>query len=388
MKVLYVLSGTTPFGGASKAFLHLIDGLISKGVELYVLCPDRNGIYKDLDRRGISLKLAPVSFSEWPPYNSFKNCFLFLPRLAYHFIRIIISYFILLNWAKHINPDIIHTNISLVDIGYRVSKIIKIPHVWHLREYNNESFNIAPSYNSFIKKLSSPFNYNIAITNGVFQYYALDNRNSEVIYDGVLSIDDIRYSGKKKGYFLFAGRLEASKGIEDCLSAYKLFVSNVGYKCEKLLIAGDSNSPSYFNHLKELCNGYPVEFLGMRYDISDLLYYADAVIVPSYSEGFGFVAAETMFNGSLLVGRDTTGTKEQMDNGLKLVGKEIALRFNSTQQLFLCLCEIHNKGLSYYSDMIHESQNVVKALYTNEVHSNKVYEFYAKILEFENEKNS
>lgn len=386
MKVLFVLSGTTRFGGASKAFIHLIEGLIPKGVNIYVLCPDHNGIFEDLVSMGVSAKIAPVSFSEWPPFNSFPNILLYIPRLFYHGLRIIISYFVLLRWAELIKPDIIHTNISLVDIGFRVSQKLRIPHVWHLREYNNEGFCIAPSYKSFLRKLSSPFNYNIAITKGVYDYYSLSDSNSIVIYDGVLSIHDIRLSIEKKGYFLYAGRLEPSKGIEDCLDAFILFVENVKDNCESLLVAGDSYSSSYLDFLKARCDGYPVSFLGMRTDISDLMYYANAVIVPSYSEGFGFVSAESMFNGTLLVGRNSTGIKEQMDNGLIIAGREISLRFSTTEDLYQRLCEIHNNGLSYYKDMVIDSQAVVKALYTKEVHSDKVFDYYNRILAKKDEK--
>lgn len=386
MKVLYVLSGTTRFGGASKAFIHLIEGLIPKGVNIFVLCPDHNGIYEDLVSMGVSVKIAPVSFSEWPPYSSFTDILLFIPRLFYHGLRIIISYFVLLRWAELVKPDIIHTNISLVDIGFRVSRKLRIPHVWHLREYNNDGFCIAPSYKSFLHKLSSPFNYNIAITKGVYEYYSLRDLNSIVIYDGVLSVHDIRLSNEKKGYYLYAGRLEPSKGIEDCLEAFKLFVSKIKDNSVSLLVAGDSNSSSYMEWLKAKCEGYPVVFLGMRTDISDLMYYANAVIVPSYTEGFGFVSAESMFNGTLLVGRNTTGIKEQMDNGLCLVGREISLRFSNTQGLYQRLCEIHNNGLSYYREMVIDSQDVVKSLYTKEVHSDKVFDYYNRILAKWNEK--
>ena len=386
MRVLYVLSGTTPFGGASKAFLHLIEGLIPKGVDVFVLCPDHNGIYKDLNSMGVTTKIAPVSLSEWPPLYSFLDILLYFPRLVYHGLRNIASYFILLKWARSVKPDIIHSNISLINIGYRVSRKLSVPHVWHLREYNNDGFRIAPSFSSFIRKLSKTYNYNIAITKGVYQYYSLSDSNSIVIYDGVLSERNLRFCNEKKGYFLYAGRLEPSKGIEDCIDAFKIFVSNVNDRCESLIVAGDSYSSSYLEFLKTRCAGYPVEFVGMRSDISDLMYFANAVVVPSYSEGFGFVAAESMFNGTLLVGRNTTGTKEQMDNGFSLTGGEISLRFSNIQELSHNFYEIHKNGPSYYKRMVINSQVVVKELYTNEVHSENVFNFYNKIIAKRNEK--
>ena len=53
------------------------------------------------------------------------------------------------------------------------------------------------------------------------------------------------------------------------------------------------------------------------------------LIVPSKCEGFGLVTVEGMLNGSLVVGKDTGGTKEQFDNGKSFCGKEIGLRYNT-----------------------------------------------------------
>ena len=51
------------------------------------------------------------------------------------------------------------------------------------------------------------------------------------------------------------------------------------------------------------------------------------LIVPSIFEGFGFITAEGMANGCVVLGRNTAGTKEQFDNGVKMTGKEIGVRF-------------------------------------------------------------
>ena len=39
------------------------------------------------------------------------------------------------------NPDIIHTNTGVIHEGLKVAKRLKIPHVWHLREYQDKDFN-------------------------------------------------------------------------------------------------------------------------------------------------------------------------------------------------------------------------------------------------------
>ena len=77
---------------------------------------------------------------------------------------------------KKFNPDIIHTNVSPITIGYRVAKELKIPHVWHIREYLDKDFKIKPfpSMNSLKNKLKN--SYSIAITKDVKNHFALDDK--------------------------------------------------------------------------------------------------------------------------------------------------------------------------------------------------------------------
>ena len=104
-----------------------------------------------------------------------------------------------------------------------------------------------------------------------------------------------------------------------------------------------------------------------------------AVFVPSYFEGFGFVPVEAMINWTLVVARNTTGIKEQFDNGVEISGAEIGLRFNRNEEISVLMKEIVDNGIDYYYPMIKRSQEVVK-LYTIEESANKVYSFYCDIL--------
>ena len=71
------------------------------------------------------------------------------------------------NYAKHelslivnkFKPDIIHTNIGPISIGYEVARQKNIPHIWHLREYQKLDFNINyfPTFNCFKRKLKLSF---------------------------------------------------------------------------------------------------------------------------------------------------------------------------------------------------------------------------------------
>ena len=378
MKVLYILSGTTIYGGATKAFLNLLKGAMRLGVEPGVFLPDREGIYKEIKENEIPVAISNFRFACWPPSKTLLDILLFVPRLTHHTALNILAYHRLLRFAREWKPDIIHTNVSVVDIGYKVARKLGIQHVWHVREYGDFDFDFAPSYASFLGKLNSDGNYCIAITNGVKEHHNLSDKKCEVIYDGVLSENVCRYNSQKSSYFLFAGRLEEAKGIEMCIRAYVSYYHESKTTAE-LWVAGDTVESQYFAYLRDLATGAPIKFLGMRKDIYDLMYNAKALIVPSRHEGFGFITAEAMFNGCLVIGRNTSGTKEQMDNGKSQTGKEIALRFETEEELTARIREVDSRDISEYENMILRGQSTASKLYSSENHVKKVMNVYKRI---------
>ena len=49
-----------------------------------------------------------------------------------------------------------------------------------------------------------------------------------------------------------------------------------------------------------------------------------------------------MLNNCLVIERDTAGTKEQFNNGLKDTGEEIGLRFKTVEELTMRMIEVSN----------------------------------------------
>ena len=108
---------------------------------------------------------------------------------------------------------------------------------------------------------------------------------------------------------------------------------------------------------------------------------AKAVIIPSHSEAFGRVMPEAMYNNTLVVAHNTAGSKEQLDNGLQLTGKETGLRYDSEEELSRLMLDIANEGLHPYADMIARAQQTVCELYSNEKYTENLLSFYKYILQ-------
>lgn len=339
MNILYI--NYDNFGGGSTlAALCYVREMIARNHEVSIITRLDKGYAVELFREyGANVYLSNFDLSYYPnvhnPMRWFKN---FVGRLYRRKkITCLINDVII---SRKI--DIVHTNIGPLPYALKPCKLNQIPHVWHHREYFdrwNVGSRYFPSRESFFKEINSNGNYNICITHGLLEYLGLtQNKNNRVIYDGVFSIKDIQDLKfvEKEEYFLYAGTINENKSLLTLIAAFSSFTKK--YPDYKLKIAGAfSVSDSYY--LK--CKSYIIEkdiqknvdFLGYRSDVRELMRMATAIVVPSIFEGFGFVMVEGMLCKTLLIGRDTTGTKEQFDIGYQQTGREIGLRFNNEEEL-------------------------------------------------------
>lgn len=387
MKVLFVTSSTTPYGGGSKSFLQMVKGVLSYGVNPLIVFPDNNGLFKIMQQEGIPCVALRYSYrmSIYPPTTSLRDKIRFIPRLLYSLIINNLATIQLLNITKKFKPDIIHTNVSVTTIGYYIARLLKIPHIWHIREYADLDFNM--HYYPFKKiqqrRYKQPHSYTICITKDIQKHHMLGGwDNSKVIYNGIYSENELFYQPNKKSYFLFAGRIEHAKGVIPLIDAYAEY-------CKKndspipLHIAGNG-SAQYKKLIQEKIEEHNINkyvfLLGMRDDILSLYKEARAIIVPSISEAFGRITAEAMFAGCLVIGNDTAGTKEQFDIGKAITGDEIALRYTTHEQLINHLLDVTNNPIKLYEPIILRGRETAKQLYSTEQHAKSVYEFYNKIL--------
>lgn len=120
-----------------------------------------------------------------------------------------------------------------------------------------------------------------------------------------------------------------------------------------------------------------MDFLGERKDVYALMSKATCLVVPSESEGFGFITVEGMLNHCPVLGRMTGGTREQMIKGLEYEGAPIAIPFNDEEELVKAL---HLVITTDTSEMVERAYDMVKSHYTIEKCGEEVGKFYKDIL--------
>lgn len=381
MRFLTITSGAG-CTGATISLLNLLKGLNAAGVKLMVIVPEDGYLCRELIKYNIPFKIIPYHFSIWPSFQSIKegvfSSITFLnSRKVNHAATGKIAEVIEL-----FRPDIIHTNTSVINIGYLLSRKYGIPHVWHIREYGDKDFdfNSYPSKQLLRHRISS-HSYAIAITHDLARYYGL-KENGRVIYNGIQSGNNIYFNPEKRKVFLFVGRVTKEKGATDVIEAFIKFADTDN---EYTLDLIGHYGKRYRNRLLKKIKGSPAEgrvrFLGHQDDPISYMRTAKALIVPSFYEGFGRITAEAMFNGCLVIGRDTAGTKEQMDNGVKLTGREIALRFSTSDGITNAMAAAASMSYDNYTSMIKDAGITVKSLYSNESNTESTLAFFQEIVD-------
>jgi len=377
IKVLYIcVSGN---GGSNQALLSTLGELRLKGIHPLIVVPDVNTA-KFYNLHKYETQVVYMRQEIMPSYNSIKKFLLFLPLYLFNYFINLIAYMRLKIICKSFAPDIIHSNITVTSLGYKLSRRFNIPHIWHIREYVQK-----PIFGS--KKLTMLLNKEntILITKGLQTFYHIENSKTHIIYDGV------NYEAKQVGstdifprkYFVCVGRITRAKGIDLLVDSFIPFAK----KCSDidLLLIGEGK-PEYINSIKETVERNNIQnrihFTGSKSHDETMAYMknAEALIVPSLSEGFGLITAEAMFNKCLVVGNNNTGTKEQFDNGVEITGQEIGLRFNNSEELSDIMFNISSNGRNFYGHLIENAHRTVNQLYTVSNNGMAVYNYYKSII--------
>ena len=119
--------------------------------------------------------------------------------------------------------------------------------------------------------------------------------------------------------------------------------------------------------------------MGYRKDVTEIMNKSKALIVASDFEAFGFITAEAMNAGCYVIGKNTAGTKLQMDNVRDVLGKECSSRFMSVEQLVEIMNNVMNGSIQTDTNLL-DIQQTVRNLYSTEKSAKEVYEYYKEIL--------
>lgn len=223
---------------------------------------------------------------------------------------------------KKYNIQLVHSNGSVFDLGASISKSLKVPHVWHLREFGTEDDTFKPVWNeAYIKKAYTNANVFIAISNAIKTSYKgrINENKIARIYNG---IDCKRYQNQaqhnnEKTEFIIVGVVTPHKNQFEAVKAVAELVKR-GYTTFHLNIIG-SEDKAYRETLNEFIVKHEISdyitFWGIRSDIPEVLPKMDVGLMLSKSEAFGRVTIEYMLQNLAVIASDTGANPELIKNG-------------------------------------------------------------------------
>lgn len=375
MRVLYLLSSNV-MGGASISFLNLILSFDKRDITPVVVFPNK---VTDSEFENV-LKLNGIEFHHSNLVESvmqkpcMNNIVRWVAKYLYLSIKKRKSRKELSSIINRVNPDIIHTNVGTIHEGFHLAKKRKIPHVWHLREYQTLDFQwyIYPSFNKFCSYLRQSFV--ITITDDIKRHFRLEKQgNAFTIYNGIFRANEISNITQKENYFLMASRISREKGHADVITAFSHFSKRNDYKL-KIIGFGDEK---YIAELEALakynrCEDR-IEFLGYKNDVKPLMTKAKALIVASYNEGFGRMTAESAFCGTIVIGKNTGGTKEILD-------RTGGLLFDTVQELEDQMEHISKMEEGEYNNIARKAQIIASRSYSVENNVFSIKNLYKQML--------
>lgn len=304
MNILFVAHDSNLYGGANIALLEIIDSMKIKN-NCSVLVPNKNGkLISELEGRKINYIVIPYKWWTYRRKNNNIVNFLKMVKVSIYQFITIINIPKLIRYIRQNEIEIIHTNSSVINVGALTKKIINIIHIWHIREFAEEHYNLAfymgkKKSKVFMDKYSDGI---ITISNSLKNKYCneLDNRKIYRVYDGVSLKYDLSIK-REPNYnssfiILITGTIYEGKGQHEVVQAVVDLI-NLGYKIE-LLIAGKKNDKAYFEEIMKLIevkkmNSF-IKYLGEIKNINEIRKKVDVEVVCSYKEAFGRVTIEAM----------------------------------------------------------------------------------------------
>lgn len=319
MKILFITYCRAMFG-ANRALLRLmLDMREQYQVEPYVLMWDieDGNLHEELDKVRIPYLIHPMKAWIVPSDAKWK----LLRGLKYALLngRYLNQIFKLL---KNEDFDLIYSNNSTIQMGADLAERMKLPHIWHIREYGKKDYHIDFCYpHKIVKRKFDQADAVITVSKDLEQYVK-KNISSSVhavcIYDGIINKKELRtvWNKEKKLKFCCVGVLQVGKNQLELLNAVRILIQK-GIQQFHVTLIGSGDQ--YEEELREYSrinrlDSY-VTFAGYCGHVMEELDHMDVGVICSKSEAFGMVTVEYMCSSMPVIGADAAGTSEIILDG-------------------------------------------------------------------------
>ena len=266
-------------------------------------------------------------------------------RSKNRFIRYLKLYFAVKRYANKIKPDLIHSNAIEVP-KLRYPMIVTSHHLGHLlgRLKENPLNRIrAKIQKILLKRRYKQFKKILAVSNSTKNdliELGINPKKIKVIYNGIETNKFTTKSKKTKQeknkfIILYQSRISKEKGQHIAIKALAHLPKEMLDKI-KLYLVGFMSDKKYFNYLKNISKGLPVEFHINVPNKEEYFHRCDLFVFPTLmTEGFGLVSAEAFCCNVPVIASDFPAIREVVrDNGILIPSNNAKLLADAIIKLY------------------------------------------------------
>ena len=319
MKILAVTQDENFNGGANRSFFMVLKNMKKMyGTEIVVLLPGDGQLKEAFEKENI----RTICYSFKGVVSAMRGDNKDLLRkikvpIMYTWENILGLY--LSKKLKREKFDLVYTNTRLPFVGAKIAKCLNIPHIIHIREFGSTRPIWGKWNYARIAKMSKKI---IVISNALYSKIVSDVDSSKLvmIHNGIDSDMNVPCHEVFNGNvinMILTGRIVPDKGHMDAIKALEILNNEESIKKKYILhIVGSPNKSLewYFNDLKKYIADHGLQeyvvFHGEINDMQSIRKEMDMELVCSICETFGRVTVEGMRNGLLVIGSNTGGTVE------------------------------------------------------------------------------
>lgn len=282
--------------------------------------------------------------------------------------------------AARYRSELVYSNTLTMLDGALLARLLKLPHVWHLRESVAGNADLYwPGPASWLPRFIRRNAAHVIVNSQALRRELFGTDDSvaiTVIPNGVIIDDrlsDRPASSRNTGFrTALIGRLNPRKGIPVYLEALAQLAPR--YPDSRHWIVGEGN-PDYLEFLRQEAQRLgvleQVEFTGFLHDIRALLGEVDVIVNASFQEPFGRTLIEAMAAGVPVVATRSGGPEEIIVDGcsglLVTPGDSLALagciaRLLDDRELARRMGEAGRQRVQEHYDLTHTAASVIAQL--------------------------
>lgn len=372
MRVLFFTHGSELLGANRSLFWNLMYWQ-KLGIEAMVVSPSVGELNRVLVKHGIPSIAIPYAW--W--VNTNHNVQNYDNTCVEHDLYKVLQ-------RCHFN--LVYSNSSVIDIGAHIAERLKLPHIWHIREFVEEDFgwHFFLGRREAMEYILSRSNKTICISKAILHKCEEIVQRKNVfclIPNGVCL--DIEVESKKSEFYndvlriAMCGSVQDGKNQKELLVALSLLPKDVLQHYE-IDFYGSQNE-EYKKTLDEYIKYHNLQdrvcFYGYVDDVIERLRTCQIGVIASRMEAFGRVTVEYMLAGLLTIASNTGANPEILRNG----NDGLLYEYGNPESLAKCLiwCE---KNRSKMHGMANRAQFEARERFSPQKTADSIYDIMKKAL--------